>query len=141
MYCNFAEFITLLCTFLVIFFFFFARYREYMICFISFNKFLNVLPACTYAKAISNIWIICLEVNILTLDWSHNFSEKPIPSISIGNILLWKAPEPFSLSLKNVYKFFKRSSLFYFFVRFSCFICILKFQLINHFDFDQFLLR
>ena len=49
---NFIEFIILLYTFLV---FSFARYKKYMICLISFNKFSDVLPAFTCASAIGNL--------------------------------------------------------------------------------------
>ena len=52
MYYTFIEFIILLYTFLVISF---ARYKEYMICLISFSKFLDVLPAFTCARAIGNL--------------------------------------------------------------------------------------
>ena len=53
----------LLYRFLVILF---ARYREYIICLISFNKFSDVLPAFTCACAIGNLSSICLEVNVLS---------------------------------------------------------------------------
>ena len=53
----------LLYTFLVISF---ARYKEYIICQISFSKFSDVLLAITYAKAIANLWSICLAVNCLS---------------------------------------------------------------------------
>ena len=43
----------------------FSRYKEYMICLISFNKFSDVLPAFTCASATGNLWIISLRVNIL----------------------------------------------------------------------------
>ena len=36
-----------------------------MILCISFSKFSDVLPAFTRARAIGNLWSICLEVNIL----------------------------------------------------------------------------
>ena len=42
----------LLNTFLVISF---SRYKEYMICLISFNKSSDLLPAFTYARAIGNL--------------------------------------------------------------------------------------
>ena len=59
---NFIEFIVLLYTFLVISF---ARYKEYIICLISFSKFSDVLPTFTCARAIGNLWSICFGVNIL----------------------------------------------------------------------------
>ena len=49
---KFFEFIILLYTFLVISF---ARYREYIICLISFSKFSDILPAFTCASAIGNL--------------------------------------------------------------------------------------
>ena len=50
----------LLYTFLVISF---ARYKEYMICLISFSKFSDVLSAFTCARAIGNLRRICLWDN------------------------------------------------------------------------------
>ena len=44
----------------------FAWYKEYIICLISFSKFSDVLPAFTCANASSNLWSICLGVNILS---------------------------------------------------------------------------
>ena len=49
---NFYEFIIMLYTFLVISF---AQYKEYVICLISCNKFSDVLPAFTCARAIGNL--------------------------------------------------------------------------------------
>ena len=49
---NFIEFIILLYTFLVTSFF---RYKEYMICLISFSKFSDVLLAFTCASTIGNL--------------------------------------------------------------------------------------
>ena len=62
LYYNFIQFIILLYTFLVISF---AWYQEYIICRISFEKFSDVLPAFTCARAIGNLWSICLGVKIL----------------------------------------------------------------------------
>ena len=76
----------LLYTFLVISF---AQYKEYTICLISLSKFSDVLLAFTCARAIGNLWSISLGVNILRLEWP--FSEKPVPSVFIGNILVSKA--------------------------------------------------
>ena len=53
----------LLYTFLVISF---ARYREYIICLISFSKFSDVLPAFTCTSDIGNLWSIYLGINILS---------------------------------------------------------------------------
>ena len=38
-----------------------------MICLISFNKFSDVLPGFTWARAIGNLWSICLAVEIFNL--------------------------------------------------------------------------
>ena len=75
LYYNFIEIIKLLYTFLVIYF---ARYKEYIIWWISFSKFSDVLPAFTRTRAIGNLWIICLGVNILsclTKSSGHERSE------------------------------------------------------------------
>ena len=61
---NFIDFIILLYTFFVISFY---RYKEYMICLISFSKVAYVLPAFTCARAIGNLWSIFLGVNNLML--------------------------------------------------------------------------
>ena len=70
---NFTEFILLLHTFLVISF---GRYKEYMICLSSFNKFLGVLPAFTYAGAIGNLWSICLGLKILRFECSETLAMR-----------------------------------------------------------------
>ena len=54
----------LLCTFLVTSFF---RLKEYVICLISFGKFLDVSATFTCESAIGNICSIYLGVNILIL--------------------------------------------------------------------------
>ena len=38
--------------------------KKQTICQISFNKLSELLPAFTYARAIGNIWSICLGANI-----------------------------------------------------------------------------
>ena len=43
---------------------FFSQYKGYVICIIPFSKFSDVLPPFTCARAISNLWSICLGVNI-----------------------------------------------------------------------------
>ena len=104
----FLEFISTVFTFvlylylihyIVIYFFsnFFARCNKYMICLTSFSKFSDVLPAFTCARTIGDLWNICLRVNILRLEWSKTLSEKPAPSVFIGNILLSKALRTLSL--------------------------------------------
>ena len=60
---NFNEFIILLYTFLIIYF---AWYKEYMICLISFSKCSDVLPAFICATATGNLWVNCLGVNIFS---------------------------------------------------------------------------
>ena len=97
LFCNFIEFIMLLYTFLVNSF---SRYKEYN-CPISLSEFSDVLPAFTWASAICNVWSICLGFNVVRLEWLESLSprrseslatqarsEKPVPSISIGSILL-----------------------------------------------------
>ena len=61
---NFIEFIILLYTFLVTSF---SRYKEYIICLISFSKFSDVSLAFNRISALGNLWNICLGVNILKL--------------------------------------------------------------------------
>ena len=46
--------------------FYFLLHKEYMIWQISFSKFSDVVPAFTCARAIGNLWNICLRVNILS---------------------------------------------------------------------------
>ena len=55
----FTELIIFLDTFLVISF---ALYKEYMIWWISFSKFTNVLRDFTGERDVGNLWSICLEV-------------------------------------------------------------------------------
>ena len=80
---------------------FFARYKEYMICLISFSKFSGVLPAFTCARVIGSLGIICLGIDILRLEWFKTLSEKSVPSIFIRNILLSKASTTISLLSKS----------------------------------------
>ena len=63
LYYTFIKPIKLICTFLVISF---AWYKEYMIWWISFNNFSDVLPACTCASATGSLWSIRLGLNILS---------------------------------------------------------------------------
>ena len=68
----------LLYTFLVISF---HWYKEQTICLISFNKFSELLQAFTFARAIGNLWSICLGVNVLS----------PLPAVDFnGNNPLLK---------------------------------------------------
>ena len=61
---------------------------------------MELLPAFTYARAIGNFWIICLGVNILSLEWSR--FKRLVPLVFVGNILLSKASRTLSLLLKSV---------------------------------------
>ena len=45
---------------------YFAKYKEHMICLISVSQFSDVLPACTCAIAIGNLWSTYLGLNILS---------------------------------------------------------------------------
>ena len=126
MYYIFIEFIMLLYTFLVISF---ARYKEHIIFLISFSNFPDVLTAFTCARAISNLWSICLGVNILRLEWSETMSEKTVPSIFIGNILLSEALKNLSLPTKIFYKLSRTSPFFCFFSQFFVFTSFLKFKI------------
>ena len=82
---NFIEFIILLYTFLVISF---ARYKEYMICLISFSKFSDVLIDFTCARAIGNLWSICLGLNILRFEWSETLLQAMLAD-RVGTPLPW----------------------------------------------------
>ena len=88
---NFIEFIILLYIFQVISF---AWYREYIICLIIFRKFSDILPAFTCARAISNLWSICLGVSILKLEWSETLAIRTMQAKSGGSVV------PFSCLLK-----------------------------------------
>ena len=68
----------------------FAQYKEYMICLILYSKFSDVLFAFTCTRAIGNLWSTCLVVNMLRLEWLETLSQKLVPLIFIGNILLSK---------------------------------------------------
>ena len=64
----------------------------------------------TCARAIGSFWSICVGLNIFWFEWSETLScvarsEKPVPWIFIGNILLLKTSITFSPPSKNAYKF------------------------------------
>ena len=92
------DLIMLLYTLLVICF---DWYKEKTICLISFNKLSELLPAFTCARAIGNLWSICLGVNVLILEWSR--FKMPAPLNFVKNILLSKASRIFSLPSKKLY--------------------------------------
>ena len=96
---------------------------------ILFERLSNILSGSdAFARAIGNLWSICLGVNILRLEWSETLSEKPVPSIYIGNILLSKALRTLSLTSKSAYKFSRASSFFCFFLWIFWFYLFLKIQ-------------
>ena len=57
------------------------------------------MPAFTCARAVGNLWGICLGVRTLNLEWSG--FKMPVPLDFVENILLSKAPRIFSLHSKN----------------------------------------
>ena len=103
MYHTFIEFIILLDNFLVI----------YMIFLISFSNCSDVLSVFTCARAIGNLWNICLGVTILF--------------IFAGNILLSKTSRTLHLPSKNVYRFLRTPFAFLFFYGFCGLVFSFKF--------------
>ena len=93
--------------------FFCSIYKRHMISLISFRYFSDVLPAFTCVRAIGNLWSICLGVNILRLLWLETLSEKHVPLIFIGNILLSKALRTLYLPWKRLYVFKNIFSLYF----------------------------
>ena len=83
-----------------------------MICLVSFSKFSDMLPAFTCARAIGNLWRICLG-DVLRLDLSKTLSEKHVPSIFIGSLPLSKASRTLSLQSKSAYKSLRIYFLFF----------------------------
>ena len=100
-----------------------------MICIISFNTFSDVLPGFTCTSAIGNHGSVYLGVNVLRLKWSETLSEKPLPSIFIGNILLSKALRTLSLPSKRLYTFLRTASFSCFFSGLFGFSLFLKFKI------------
>ena len=100
-----------------------------MIFLISFSKCTDVLTVFTCARAINNLWSIYLGVNILGLEWSETMSEKTVPSIFIGNILLSEALKNISLPSKRLYKPSRTSPFCCFFSQFFVFTSFLKFRI------------
>ena len=82
LYYDFIKFITSLNTFLV---FSFALSKKCIIRPISFSNFSDVLSAFTCARAVGNLWRICLGVNILRC--KAKSEVRPVTSIGTkGNI-------------------------------------------------------
>lgn len=54
----------------------FAWCKEYITWQISFNKFLNALPAYTCARATFILWSICLGLHILRLVWWQTLATQ-----------------------------------------------------------------
>ena len=110
--------------YIVIYFFAisFARYKEYMIWWTLFSKFSDVLSAFTCARAIGNLWSICLGGNILNCLWSEtlateaNVSGQPFPIVCcpFENILLSKTLRTFYLPLRSIIAFFFLDCFFLF---------------------------
>ena len=65
-------------------------YKEYIIWRILFNKFSDLLPACTSEKGTSNFQSICLRVNILSRIAKSTGGPFSCADFN-GNILLLKA--------------------------------------------------
>ena len=71
-------------------------------------KLSHVLPAFTCASAISNLWSICLGVNILSCLWSESLAMwsklfiNPFTCFSFGNIKLSKVITIFCLPLRSI---------------------------------------
>ena len=79
----------------------------------------------------------------MRLEWSETLSEKPVPSIFIGNILLSKALRTLSLPSKRAYKFLRVSLFSCFFFGFCGFVFFLKIIILtnNYFDPHQLILK
>ena len=106
---NFIKFIILLYTFSVISF---AWCKKFVIWLISFSKFLDVLHTFTCARAISNLWSICIGVNILSWLRSEALAIRPKWVKSKGcpfpwNIPFWKPWRCSCLPLKSLCAFLK----------------------------------
>ena len=128
---NFIEFIILLYTFSVICF---AWHKECIIRLISFSKFSDVLPTFTCAKAIGNLWSICVGLNSLSCLWSDTVESKtlatwseilisPFSCFLNENISLSKALWIFWHPLGSIIVFLKVSTFF----SFNCFFRFCRF--------------
>ena len=128
LYCTFTKFTILSYTFLLTSF---ARYKEYMICWISYCELSDVLPAFTCARTIENLWSNCLGVNILRFKQSGTLAMRAdiirglhVPSVDCNvDILLLKALRTiylpswsaFGLSFVTLFSFFPLYFLVLFF--------------------------
>ena len=61
-----------------------SRYKEFMIRQMLFRKFSEVLPALSSARAIGNLWSICLEVNTLRHERSETSTTRSTRAKSEG---------------------------------------------------------
>ena len=89
----------------------------------NFSKFLNVLPAFTFARAIANLLSICLGANIWSclpsevLDMQVTPSKllvSPFPCFCFGNVPPSKASRTFCLPLRSIIAFLRVSPFFIF---------------------------
>ena len=120
----------------------FDWYNEWTICLILFNKLFQLLPAFTYARAIGNLWSICLGVSILSLEWSK--FEKTCTYIFYWKYFTFKSIRNSFSTIKKYIKAFKD---IFFLLFFSLALVVLlylenlRFQQINFFDLHQLLLK
>ena len=83
MFYNFIKLIILLYNFFVI-----PRYKDYAIRLISFSKFSDVLPAFTCARAIGNLWNICLGVNVFS-SFPYDGFNRNMPLLKALRVNSW----------------------------------------------------
>ena len=114
---NSIEFLMLLYTSLEIRL---TQYKRYIIWRISFSKFSDVLPAFTCARAVGNLWSICLGVNILSCLHSDTLAARgkyfhifSLWLCSFGRLskTLWT----FCLPLRSIIAFLRIIAIFTFF--------------------------
>ena len=123
--------------FLVIFF---DRYKEYIICLISFSKFSDLLPA---FSAIVNLWSIYLGVNTLSCLRSETLAPRVtrstqskifvshFPCFPFRNILISKVFKNFLLPLRSIIAFLWVGTSFFFYDWFFWFCRFWFFKNIN----------
>ena len=102
----------------------FDWYNEWTICLILFNKLFQLLPAFTYARAIGNLWSICLGVSILSLEWSK--FEKTCTYIFYWKYFTFKSIGNSFSTIKKYIKAFKDIFFLLFFFLLLWFCSILK---------------